>query len=129
MSGANYVEINGKFVSAGYAKSHQRQPMVGLVRSEPQHREIQTLASRPPKQKGCKDSSVSCHVLIVRHGRKRLDDDNLIASYKALRDAFALYLGIDDADARIKFQYAQVTTMGATGTNIIITSQPRRNQD
>src|SRR5689334_7850545 len=36
-----------------------------------------------------------------------LDDDNLRGALKHVRDAVARWLGLDDADARIAFQYEQ----------------------
>lgn len=36
-----------------------------------------------------------------------LDDDNLVGSMKAFRDGVASAIGIDDADHRVKYQYAQ----------------------
>ena len=82
----------------------------------------QALDGHTPKQTGRKKSSCLCHVLIVRYGRRKLDDDNLAASYKNLRDAVAAQLGIDDGDARIKFDYDQVVTKGETGTHLIVTA-------
>jgi hypothetical protein len=48
-----------------------------------------------------------CAVTLTRIGPKRLDDDNLAGALKAVRDAVADALGCDDADARLKFLYAQ----------------------
>lgn len=103
------------------AEANHSQPVAELVRSKPQHREIQTLASRPPKQDQRQARAGICRVLIVRYGRKRLDDDNLTASYKGLRDSIAQHLQIDDGDPRIKWNYEQVTIKGATGTHVLIT--------
>lgn len=55
-------------------------------------------------------------VTIIRFGHKLLDDDNLSASYKSLRDGIARSLAIDDGDHRIRFEYGQVETRGKTGT-------------
>lgn len=37
------------------------------------------------------------------HGQRDFDSDNLWISFKAVRDATAQYLGIDDGDSRIEF--------------------------
>jgi hypothetical protein len=52
--------------------------------------------------------SLPCVVRLTRVGQKRLDDDNLRESFKAVRDAIARIIGIDDGDERIKWEYEQV---------------------
>lgn len=47
-----------------------------------------------------------------------MDNDNLVASLKAVRDAAADWLGIDDGSARIVFEYAQRTRAKATGVRL-----------
>ena len=46
-------------------------------------------------------------VMITRIGPRRLDDDNLAASAKHVRDGIADALGIDDGDPRIAWMYDQ----------------------
>lgn len=46
-------------------------------------------------------------VCITRAGPRRLDSDNLAASAKACRDGVADALGVDDADPRVQWHYAQ----------------------
>jgi hypothetical protein len=50
-----------------------------------------------------------CVVMLVRHGpaKRLLDDDNLRGALKAVRDEVARWLGVDDADARVRWAYAQ----------------------
>lgn len=48
-----------------------------------------------------------CRVLLTRIGPRRLDDDNLRGACKAVRDAVATALGIDDADPRVSWAYDQ----------------------
>src|SRR5262245_1119228 len=49
-----------------------------------------------------------CVVRLIRVGPKRLDTDNLGESFKAIRDAIAWAIDVDDGDERIKWEYAQV---------------------
>jgi hypothetical protein len=125
MTGANYVKINGEYVSAGKARSDAAkgvsQPVAAELHPELQRVIPQALDRHAPCQDKGKKSAVLCRVLIVRYGRRTLDDDNLATSYKNFRDELAAQLGIDDGDPRIKFSYDQVTTKGATGTHIVIT--------
>lgn len=52
--------------------------------------------------------------------RKRvLDDDNLTGGFKALRDAIARSLGVDDGDNRIRWECRQVRSE-TTGTVVVI---------
>lgn len=49
-------------------------------------------------------------VRLTRLSSGQLDDDNLLAALKPVRDAVADWLDVDDADARIRWQYAQRST-------------------
>lgn len=49
-----------------------------------------------------------CVVKLTRVGPKSLDSDNLASAFKAIRDAIARRLGVDDGDKRIKFEYDQI---------------------
>lgn len=46
-------------------------------------------------------------VRLVRIGKRRLDSDNLAASFKHVQDGLAVAMGIDDGDPRINWQYSQ----------------------
>lgn len=61
-------------------------------------------------------------VCIVSFRRKLLDDDNLTGGAKSLRDTIAIALGVDDADPRLCWEYAQVKTTGPEGTLVVITA-------
>ena len=52
--------------------------------------------------------AVPCVVTLTREGKGQLDSDNLQGSQKAVRDAVADWLGVNDADPRIEWRYAQV---------------------
>lgn len=53
----------------------------------------------------------------IRH--KRIDDDNLSSGCKSLRDAVAQWLGIDDGDPRVAWEYRQHVGK-PTGTIVVI---------
>lgn len=68
---------------------------------------------RPQRQR---KSRLEIIVTIIVCRRRLMDDDNSQAGgVKALRDAIAASLGIDDGDKRIRFQYAQAQTVGEQG--------------
>lgn len=46
-------------------------------------------------------------VCLQRVARRSMDDDNLRGALKAVRDALAQILGIDDADPRVSWAYSQ----------------------
>lgn len=46
-------------------------------------------------------------VKFTRLGGKKLDDDNLRQALKGLRDHIAEWLGVDDADDRVRWKYFQ----------------------
>lgn len=50
---------------------------------------------------------IPCVVTLTRMGPRKLDSDNLVGGFKALRDGIADRLGVDDADPRVKWVYCQ----------------------
>lgn len=48
-----------------------------------------------------------CIVLLTRVAPRALDDDNLRGALKSVRDGVADWLGIDDRDPRVKWEYGQ----------------------
>lgn len=75
---------------------------------------------RKPLAKPGRQRGMGVVITITSYRRKLLDDDNLVAGAKALRDAIATSLGVDDADLRLKWEYRQHTTDGAEGTLVTI---------
>lgn len=56
-----------------------------------------------------READVIFDVTLVRYGAKSMDDDNLAGGFKAVRDAVAHYLDVDDGGPLIRFEYRQVT--------------------
>ena len=52
-------------------------------------------------------SAGKVRVLLVRMSPRKLDDDNLRGAMKAVRDAIAAWVGIDDGSARWEWCYGQ----------------------
>lgn len=46
-------------------------------------------------------------VILERVGKRKMDDDGLSASFKAIRDGIASKIGIDDGSDDIRFVYSQ----------------------
>lgn len=66
------------------------------------YRELRALQPGP-----CGGNWLPIVVTLTRVAPRRLDGDNLQASLKATRDGVADWLGVDDADSRIRWQYEQ----------------------
>lgn len=66
-----------------------------------------------------------CIVTITRVAPRRLDDDNMVAAAKPLRDGIADSLGVDDADPAVTWRYAQRRAGPREyGVEVCITSRP-----
>lgn len=51
--------------------------------------------------------ALPCSVILTRFSAGTLDGDNLQGALKAVRDAVATWLGVDDADPRVTWEYTQ----------------------
>lgn len=59
-------------------------------------------------------------ITLVGFRRRILDDDNFTGGCKGLRDAIARWLGLDDNQKIIEWEYSQVKTNGRQGTAVRI---------
>lgn len=76
------------------------------------HRHWSVIRAQRARQKRtawamCPSAPLPCVVRLVRLSAGTLDDDNLRAALKAVRDGVAVRLGVDDADPRVAWEYAQ----------------------
>lgn len=118
-----YVTIEG----VSYSQFHpvaiaHRKRMAGLSDTVSEHGTLPALERRPTKQRGRK-GRVAISVTITSYRSRRIDNDNLIAGAKPLRDSIARSLGLDDGDERITWEYRSIVTTGATGTHILISAK------
>lgn len=108
-------DANGKTVRVGVG---QLQPQI------PKQKERGTLdsaTSRQQKSRNCVAfGGPFVRVTLVNFRRRILDDDNYRAGCKGLRDAIARWLGLDDNEKFIKWNYAQVQTDGEIGMAVKI---------
>lgn len=64
-------------------------------------------------------------VTLTRIGPRRLDDDNCIAGFKAVRDAIARLLDVNDGDAsRVTWVYGPQEKARTYGTRVRIEGRP-----
>jgi len=73
--------------------------------------------TRPGPNTSEAEPIVQVCILCIR--QKRLDDDNLANGCKSLRDAIAAWIGIDDGDLRIAWEYRQIISK-PVGTIVIV---------
>lgn len=127
--GAAYVEIApGQFVSAGKAASLAKADEEKAACNERVRRVVDTITQQnalpalveKPQARRVRKGRVAIVVTIISYRPGELDEDNLIAGAKPLRDSIAKSLGLDDADKRLRFEYGQFQTRGATGTHVLI---------
>jgi len=90
---------------------------VATARSE--RNSVQTLDGTV-KARRQRKGQVAIRVSFVVFRRRLLDDDSNVYSIKPLRDAVSNTLGLDDADARIAFEYSQHETKGEQGVIVRI---------
>jgi hypothetical protein len=95
----------------GKLQSHiveQKGPLVG----EP--------SSKKERRKGMVRGAPRILVSLCGCGPRLLDSDNFIGGCKPLRDAIARWIGLDDNDSNIRWEYAQCQTSGRNGTIVRI---------
>ncbi len=81
-----------------------------VKRARAREQQGHTLATLSTLGTGVKErlrDSPTIRVRFVRLGGKRLDSDNLVSGFKAIRDAVAKWLKIDDGSDRFRFDCDQ----------------------
>lgn len=96
------------------SKASQKQGGEGIVEKPKGQR---------PRINRVHSGDVGVRVTLIAVRQKRLDDDNLAGGFKALRDAIAESLGIDDGDERIEWIYRQQVGPKPHGTIVMITTK------
>ena len=87
-----------------------------------------TRASRAKLQRRTASALLSSHkppmlpitVVLTRVAARKLDTDNLAHAFKAVRDGVADWLGIDDGDERITWEYGQRKGKGAAHAEVAV---------
>lgn len=113
----NENELYKTFCESAKRRNPHLAPVGEVLPAERKQVGLRPLVNRKPVQKS---GSTRVVVSLVRYGRGTLDDDNLQGSFKHLRDCIAASLEIDDADARIRWEYGQIETKGRTGCTVKI---------
>lgn len=92
-----------------------------MDRPRPEIREQPAVRNSKKPDKLSKRGLPVVAVSIVVFRRVAIDDDNNVGACKALRDAIAVSLGVNDRDSRVRWEYGQVETRATTGTLVKIT--------
>ena len=100
--------------------SWSKRAPVGAVAPEAQQpvrpRSLDCQKPRREKRKG----RVAVVVSIIAFRAREIDEDNLIAGLKWLKDSIAATLGLDDGDRRIRWEFGQCETRGEQGVIVKI---------
>ncbi len=123
IDGVHYSKYHPKVLAHDKTKTTHNKPVARLDSPKPKYHPPQPLVGDAQTQNGGHQSLGQISVLIVRHGSKRLDSDNLAFAHKFLRDAIAERLSIDDGDPRITWTYEQIISK-TRGTHVLITATP-----
>ena len=89
--------------------------VLGPVEARPTERAKVEALDGGVKQRKASKGSVAVRVVLVSCRHRLSDDDAVAASLKPCRDAVAASLGIDDGDARVRFECSQARTDGDQG--------------
>lgn len=96
----------------------QVQPKIAKRQGE---RALVSESSRRQTRKcGLAHSGPLARVTLTSFRRRELDGDNIVGGFKPLRDAIARWLGCDDSERFITWEYGQVMTKGEVGTVVRI---------
>lgn len=114
-------------ISVGEAVKRLNPQLFGVGGLQPQITErkaeralVRESAGRETGGGGLAGGGPVARVALTAFRRRTLDGDNLIGGFKPLRDAVARWLGCDDSERFIEWEYGQVMTKGATGTVVRI---------
>lgn len=105
--------MNPKGIPSNYVQNEQGEwchpsRVGGVCAAKPKRDTVHAL-DQSKKTRRVGESGVVLRVTLIRRGKAYLDDDNLAAAFKGLRDAIAESLEIDDADLRVRWFYEQQT--------------------
>lgn len=81
---------------------------VGAVETRQPQPQKRPALDRVPSPREDRETGVVLRVVFTAHLARPMDDDNLVASLKPLRDAVAASLGVDDGDPRVEWACRQV---------------------
>lgn len=127
-----YVERNGEWTKrtdtrrlGAMVPRVGEQPARSLERQTPakQGGEGSVVEGRSKSRVQVRKCDAGLRITLIAVRQKRLDDDNLAGGFKALRDAIADSLGIDDGDPRIEWIYRQQVGPKPHGTIVMVTTK------
>lgn len=89
-------EISCKIISEANSRGHWR---AAMKRSHAQKQAVAIATAYKDRP------ALPCIVTLIRHGWQKQDDDNLNRTFKAIRDALAAWIGVDDGSDEIEWRY------------------------
>lgn len=108
-AGKTLMILNYRLHTKTVSEANTREHWAPKARRKKQHRALAKAVTL--SMLGGRDiAGQTVAVSLLRIGQKKLDDDNLQSSFKAIRDGICDAVGIDDGDERIQFFYDQEAT-------------------
>jgi hypothetical protein len=114
---AQYLEMEQRL--ARNAKQRTAPALDSVVPYSAEQTATRPLENRPKKREGSA-SGVRYRVALVAFRRRLLDPDAVAFSCKPATDAIANWLGVDDADPRVEWEWTQVKSCGRQGVLVKI---------
>ena len=93
--------------------------VVPIVDSKPTGALVKSPPAEPKRTRRVQPG-VAVTITLTAYLGSRIDPDNLGTAFKPLQDAIAAWLGVDDGDTRILWQYGYVMTHGRPETTVKI---------
>lgn len=99
-------------------------PPVGAVEASQPEPDAASPLVRPGAQRKGRKKSMVVRITLFGIRARILDEDNFVGGCKPLRDAIAASFGVDDADPRIEWRYAQSRVPKPEGVIVMIERLP-----
>lgn len=105
---------------------------VGAVATDQQRQQARALDGKTRKARrgkaggaksNIRDRAAEITCTMTAHLPTRMDGDNLANALKPVRDEIADWLGVDDADGRVRWECGQVETRGAVGVCVVFSHE------
>ena len=116
-----YEELRKQWPNASVSfLKRNSSPVVGAVVANRSERNAVPSLDRQVKERRQRKGRVVVRITLITFRHRELDGDSAVFALKPLRDAIANSLGLDDADARIEWNYGQQITKGEQGVIVRI---------
>lgn len=89
------------------SEANMREHWAVKAKRKKQHTQVAAMLTRSAFSGVVGKPPLPLCITLTRHGKRRLDPDNLAGSFKGIQDGIAKALGVDDGDERLTWVYDQ----------------------